>query len=125
MQYFDKSLNEDYVTKSFATYMNSLQETNKLFNLTAIVEDEDIVLKHFYDSLYLLKYISLENKIVADVGSGAGFPGLALAIVCKNTKFVLIEPTTKKATYLETVVKLLNLNNVKVLNKRVEDLDKN
>lgn len=115
---------QGYLNK-FEKYLNYLVEENSKFNLTAIREPGEIVVKHFYDSLLLLKFYDINNKNVMDVGSGAGFPGIPLAIMCPDSKFYLIEPTTKKANFLSEIVKILELKNVIVLNQRVEDLDKN
>ena len=74
----------------FYKYMNLLIEWNKKINLTAIIEPKEIILKHFVDSLTIAKYIE-ENKKVADVGTGAGFPGIPLKIYRKDLKITLID----------------------------------
>ena len=78
--------------KKFETYKELLKEYNKKFNLTSITEDESIYLKHFYDSLYLMTTSEFKNKkTFLDIGTGTGFPGLALAIMNKNMLFTLVE----------------------------------
>lgn len=114
--------NEDIQAK-FLAYFNILVEENEKYNLTAITEKNDVYLKHFYDSVLLLNYFDLSNKRVLDIGSGAGFPGIPLAICCKTSTFFLCEPTTKRAKFLELVKEKLGLDNVVVINKRAEDLD--
>ncbi len=106
-------------------YKNLLIEWNKKFNLTTIIEEKDIYLKHFYDSLCLVKATNLDNKTICDFGTGAGFPGMVIAIIFNNSKITLIESNNKKVSFLEEVKNKLNLNNVEILNKRVEDYGKN
>ncbi|MCM1053348.1 MAG: 16S rRNA (guanine(527)-N(7))-methyltransferase RsmG [Ruminococcus sp.] len=107
-------------------YKNMLQEYNKKFNLTAIINDEDIYLKHFYDSLTLSKFVDLtkEQKLL-DIGTGAGFPGLVLRIFFPALNITLIDSNHKKITFLETVIKKLNLKNIVCLNTRAENLNTN
>jgi 16S rRNA (guanine527-N7)-methyltransferase len=78
-----------------------LKEWNELFNLTAIVEEQKIIEKHFLDSLLPLKYMDLKGKSLIDVGTGAGFPGLVIAIMCQETKVTLLEPNNKKVRFLK------------------------
>lgn len=103
------------------TYSKLLVEWNKKFNLTRIIEENQIFLKHFYDSLCLNKAIDLKKiKTLCDVGSGAGFPGLVLKIVFDNLDVTLIESSTKKCSFLEFIINKLNLKNIKVINERAE-----
>lgn len=104
-------------------FANFVLEENEKYNLTAITNEEEFVIKHFYDCLVLKKFFNLDGLKVMDVGSGAGFPGIPLAIVNKNTTFYLVESNKKKCDFLEKVKEKLNLDNVIVLNKRVEELD--
>ena len=106
-------------------YKDLLIEWNKKFNLTTIIEEKDIYLKHFYDSLCLVKIIDLNNKKICDFGTGAGFPGMVLAIIFDSSVFTLIESNNKKITFLEEVKNKLNLKNVEIINTRVEDYGKN
>lgn len=124
LKFISKDLNFESVQHKFEIYADFLIEENKKYNLTSITDIEEIYLKHFYDSCILLNYVSLDNKSVIDVGSGAGFPGIPLAILCENSNFVLVEPTTKRANFLKEVVNRLSLNNVLIVNERAEKLPK-
>ena len=106
--------------QAFEVYRNLLYETNQVMNLTAINNEDEVREKHFLDSL-LLEALVKENAKVADIGSGAGFPGLPLAIVRKDVQVICIEPTAKRCSFMMNVVETLNLKNVKILNKRAED----
>lgn len=108
------------IDEAFEVYRNLLYETNQVMNLTAINDADEVREKHFLDSL-LLEAMVKENAVVADIGSGAGFPGLPLAIVRNDVQVVCIEPTAKRCSFMMNVVETLGLKNVKVLNKRAED----
>ena len=105
-------------------YFHLLVETNKKFNLTAITEEQDVYLKHFYDSLTIVKAIKLDNQSLCDVGTGAGFPGLVLKIVFPNLNITLIDATNKKCLFLQEVITQLNLKNIQVINARIEEYSK-
>lgn len=111
----------DEQIESYKTYSKLLQEWNKVMDLTAIDEEAQIVEKHFYDSLISAKYFRYENQTLLDIGSGAGFPGLVLAIAFPNLKITLLEPTLKRCNFLNEVIKVLDLSNVKVVNDRAEN----
>lgn len=113
-------LNDEQI-ESYKTYSKLLQEWNKVMDLTAIDEEAQIVEKHFYDSLISAKYFKYENQTLLDIGSGAGFPGLVLAIAFPNLKITLLEPTLKRCNFLNEVIKVLDLSNVKVVNDRAEN----
>lgn len=115
-------LNNEQITK-FELYSRLLLEWNEKFNLTSITDKDEIVQKHFIDSIYLVKYVVLSNKSLLDVGSGAGFPGIPLAIVCPSAKITLLESNGKKVTFLKEVVKSLELDNVSIIHGRSEELD--
>ena len=104
------------------SFYKILIEENKKINLTRIVDEEDVYLKHFYDSLTIVKEIDL-NKIntLCDIGSGAGFPGIVLKIVYPNLKVVLIDSLQKRVNYLNETVKKLNLDNIEAIHIRSED----
>lgn len=105
----------------FVTYRNKLKRWNEKINLTAIRDDKGIIEKHFLDSVSLLHYVDLPHSAkVADVGSGAGFPGLPLKILRPDLNLVLIEPVTKKASFLNFIIATLKLTGVKVANVRAE-----
>ena len=106
-------------------YKDMLISYNQKFNLTAIKTEEDIYLKHFYDSLTICKATTLkENLKLLDIGTGAGFPGLVLKIVFPKLDVVLLDSNHKKGMFLEDVIKRLGLKHIKVLTVRAEELDK-
>lgn len=110
---------------SLYVYYETLVETSKVMNLTTIVELEEAYIKHFYDSLLLSKTIDLtKNLTLADVGTGAGFPGLVLKIVYPNLHVTLIEPITKRCKFLQSVIDKLQLKDIYVINGRAEDVIK-
>ena len=101
-------------------YKDFLMEYNTHTNLTTIKEENGIYLKHFYDSLTMSEYIK-DNDKVLDIGTGAGFPGMVLAIVHENSQFVLLDSNNKKTTFLTQLKEKLNLTNVEIINARAED----
>ena len=107
--------------KQFDLYLFNIQETNKVMNLTSITESEEVYEKHFYDSLLFCFGENLDNKNVLDVGSGAGFPGIPLAIVYPKMKITLLEPIGKRANFLSRIKDELKLENVEVICARCED----
>lgn len=119
----DIELTEDKI-ELFYNYMEILLEWNKKINLTAITEEKEIILKHFIDSISINKYIKKE-KIVMDIGTGAGFPGIPLKILNFNNKFILVDSLNKRINFLKELKKELNLNNLELIHSRVEDLAKN
>jgi 16S rRNA (guanine527-N7)-methyltransferase len=110
---------------AFITYLSELKRWNKAYNLTGIKKDEDIVIKHFLDSLLYLKAIPSGELSVADVGSGAGFPGIPIKIVRPEIQMYLIEPTGKKTAFLRHVIRQLDLKKIGVIEKRVEEVNTN
>ena len=98
--------------------VGELADWNARFNLTAIREPADVVDKHLLDSLAVLK--RLKGLAVADIGTGAGFPGLPLAIADPDRRFTLVESTGKKATFVRHAATVLNLPNVEVVQARAE-----
>lgn len=105
-------------------YYSILKEENQKYNLTRIIEEEDVYLKHFYDSLTITKIIDINNQSICDLGSGAGFPGLVLGICFPSAKLTLIESNGKKCNFLNIVKEKLNLNNVTIINTRIEEYAK-
>lgn len=92
-------------------YKDFLIEYNKHTNLTRIIDENDIYLKHFYDSLTIVKYIDLSNKkTLLDIGTGAGFPGFVLKIVYPNLEVTLLDSNNKKITFLKQLSEKLNIN---------------
>jgi 16S rRNA (guanine527-N7)-methyltransferase len=108
----------------FDLYLKELLEWNKKFNLTAITDPEEIRIKHFEDSLTLLQAIQLKDQSVIDVGTGAGFPGIPLKIVCPEIKLTLLEATKKKVEFLKHIVSILNLQEVEIIWGRAEEIIK-
>ena len=104
-------------------YSELLMEYNKKFNLTAIKTKKEIYLKHFYDSLTLIKAVDLtKNLKLLDIGTGAGFPGLVLKIFYPDLEITLLDSNHKKIMFLEEVIRNLHLKNIKCLNIRAENL---
>mgnify|MGYP003302422781 CR=1 FL=1 len=100
-----------------------LIEWNEKINLTRIIEEKDVYLKHFYDSLTISKAIDLTTKAtLCDVGTGAGFPGIVLKIVYPNLKVTLVDSLLKRVNYLNTIIKDLELENITAIHTRGEDL---
>jgi 16S rRNA (guanine527-N7)-methyltransferase len=107
--------------QSLYSYATMLIDYNKKVNLTAIVEINEIFIKHFLDSLLVLDAVAT-SKTLADVGTGAGFPGMILALFLPKVEVTLIEPTHKRVVFLQQVQESLGLKNVTILEKRAEDL---
>lgn len=105
-------------------YITLVLKENEKINLTAITDIGEFRVKHIEDSLKPSLVFDFNNKVIMDLGSGAGFPGIPLAINFPSSKFVLVEPITKRANFLNKVKEELDLKNVEVLNSRIEDLDK-
>lgn len=105
----------------FDRYYELLISWNEKINLTTIVEERDVLYKHFLDSLSPMKYMSLVDKKVLDVGTGAGFPGIPLAIMNPTADIVLLDSLNKRIIYLEEVVNSLGLKNVKCYHGRAEE----
>ena len=111
-------------TEQFFEYMKLLIEWNEKINLTAITEPEEIITKHFIDSLTILKYIKNDYKVV-DVGTGAGFPGIPLCIMNPTIKMTLVDSLNKRLIFLQEVVNTLKLKNIEIVHARAEELGQN
>ena len=107
----------------FDTYRELLKDWNTRINLTAITEDEEIRLKHFQDSLSILPYI--KRGTLVDVGTGAGFPGLPIAIERPDVQVTLVDSLDKRVKFLQCVVDTLELSNVTCVHARAEDFGRN
>ena len=114
-------LNKEQISK-FERYLDLLLEWNEKFNLTAITDKDEIEEKHFIDSIELVKFFDVKNKTLLDVGSGAGFPGIPLAIVEPTLKVTLLESNGKRVSFLHEVVGKLDLKNVEIIQGRSEEL---
>jgi len=110
--------------ENFYKYMNLLIEWNNKMNLTAIIEPNDIILKHFIDCLVIDKYIKNDSTII-DVGTGAGFPGVPLSFVNEKSNFTLMDTLNKRIKFLDEVVHITNSKNIKNIHARAEELAKN
>ena len=105
----------------FIAYLNQLKLWNRSFNLTAIANDEEIIVKHFIDSLAALGAVSIEpGSQILDIGAGAGFPGIPLKIARSDLHLTLIEPIHKKSSFLHFIVGLLKLHNVAIFQGTLE-----
>lgn len=108
--------------EQFIKYMRLLQEWNEKINLTAITEDEEVIKKHFIDCIKSFKSEPIRKaKTIIDVGTGAGFPGLPIAIMNPNVKVTLLDSLNKRINFLNLVVKELGLKNVTTIHSRAED----
>ncbi len=105
----------------FEIYTKELIGWNKKFNLTSITNPEEIRVKHFEDSLSLLKVINLKDQSVIDIGTGAGFPGIPLKIARPEIKLTLLDATRKKTEFLKHIVKVLALKDVEIIWGRAEE----
>lgn len=114
----DEQLNEFY------EYMQLLLEWNEKMNLTAITDPEEVIKKHFVDSITIKKYIKEENRLI-DVGTGAGFPGIPLKIVDKSIKLTLLDSLNKRINFLNEIIEKLNLKEVNTIHSRAEEYAKN
>ena len=101
--------------------MKLLLEWNEKINLTAITEQNDIILKHFIDSITINKYIEQSNSII-DIGTGAGFPGIPLKIMNQNKKITLVDSLNKRINFLNEVCKEISLENIQCIHARAEEL---
>lgn len=123
LKQFDIKINHNQLEK-FEKYMQVLLEWNKKINLTAITKPDDIYLKHFADSLTVLKYLKSNDKII-DVGTGAGFPGIPIKIMLENTNITLLDSLNKRIKFLNEVISIIDLNNIEAIHGRAEELSRN
>ena len=113
----------DNQIENFLTYYEMLAEWNQVMNLTAITEYEDVMKKHFVDSISLVKaYDVTKEAFVIDVGTGAGFPGLALKIAFPNLQVTLLDSLNKRIQFLDEVIDKLNISGAETIHGRAEDL---
>lgn len=115
---------EEKESRTFYDFMKILLVENEKVNLTAITEENEIIIKHFIDSLTINKYLINANKIL-DLGTGAGFPGIPLKIVNKDKEFVLVDSLNKRIEFLNKVKEKCELENLELIHSRAEDLAKN
>lgn len=118
------SLNEEQ-EKQFIEYYKLLIEWNQVMNLTAITEYDEVMQKHFVDSLSLVKGIHISScETLIDVGTGAGFPGIPLKIIFPHLKIVLLDSLGKRVKFLNAVIEKLGLNNITAIHGRAEDFSR-
>lgn len=110
--------------KNFFDYYLLLIEWNEKMNLTAITEVNDVILKHFIDSLTICKYIPQNAKII-DVGTGAGFPGIPIKIYREDTQITLLDSLNKRVLFLQEVINKLDLKNIEAIHGRAEEVARN
>lgn len=115
------SLNDQQI-QQFLRYQQELLEWNTRFNLTAITDPEEVQIKHFLDSLSILAVYASPQTHLLDIGSGAGFPGLALKIARPQWRVTLLEATGKKVTFLRHVIEALQLDGIEAVHGRAEEL---
>ena len=108
--------------KQFLVYLAELRKWNRAYNLTGLRTDADIVIKHFLDSLLFHKVLPADIRTVADIGSGAGFPGIPMKIMQPELGMALVEPSQKKAQFLAHIQRTLRLDGLRIINLRVEDV---
>ncbi len=111
--------NDPLLIQKLEIYLATLKKWNRVYNLTAIDEDSEIIVKHFLDSLSVNQYIQNSGRIL-DVGTGAGFPGLILALFNPEKSFVLVDGVSKKISFLQEMIGKLNLKNVIAVHTKVE-----
>lgn len=114
-------ISEEQIEK-FSKYGNLLLEWNKFINLTAVCEPKEVIIKHFIDSLTIVPYIKNQNsKNLADIGTGAGFPGIPVKIMRPDVEVVLLDSLGKRVNFLNTVINDLQLKGIKAIHARAED----
>lgn len=112
--------------EQFQIFYDYMIDMNQVMNLTSITEEDEVILKHFYDSMSIVKYFDFKpGEYVIDVGTGAGFPGIPLAILLPKVQFTLMDSLNKRIIFLQDVVKKCGLKNVECIHSRAEELAKN
>lgn len=107
----------------FETYFKELVAWNEKMNLTGITEREQVYVKHFYDSLTLSFFVNMKDiHTLADIGSGAGFPGIPLKICFPHLKLTIVDSLNKRILFLQNIVDQLSLDGVELIHGRAEDI---
>jgi len=115
----------DEQINAFMTYLSELKKWNKAYNLTGLKEDEEIITMHFLDSLLYLRAMPDETITLADIGTGAGFPGIPIKIIRPDIQMYLIEPSGKKSAFLRHIIRQIHLEQIAVIEKRIEEITVN
>ncbi len=110
--------------EQFVKYYELLISRNKEVNLTSIIQHDEVIDKHFIDSLSIVRAIELKNQKIIDIGTGAGFPGIPIKIVYPNTRITLLDSLQKRVHFLEEVRDELELENIEIIHGRAEDFGK-
>ena len=117
------NLHEEQI-KKFSRYLELLVQWNQKINLTSLKTPQEIIIKHFLDSISCIqtinRYINIEGTSIVDVGTGAGFPGIPVKIVCPSVSLSLLEARKKKTLFLEKIIEEMNFQQVEILNGRAE-----
>ncbi len=119
----DETLNQMLDNPKFHDYYIFLTETNKITNLTRITDIDSVYYKHFYDSIILSKHLDLKNKTILDIGAGAGFPSIPLKIIEDSLQVTIVDSLNKRIRFLDDLVDKLNLEGVKNIHGRAEELE--
>lgn len=129
---FEKALSQlgiqltDIQVNQFLIFYEMLVDTNKVMNLTAITEFDEVIDKHFIDSLELVKAVDLDGPLrIIDVGTGAGFPGIPLKIAYPELEIVLLDSLNKRVNFLNQVIETLQLKRIQAVHGRAEDFGRN
>ena len=128
MELLRKSLSEwnididDKKLDLFKRYYDLLVSWNEKFNLTSVTEKEEVIVKHFVDSISLIKFIDISGKKIIDVGTGAGFPGIPLKIMVPDCDIVLMDSLNKRINFLYEVIDDLGLSGITAVHSRAEDM---
>lgn len=121
---FGVELNEEQLSQ-FLRYYEMLIDWNEKINLTAITEFEEVLKKHFLDSISIGRFLKQDEKAsILDIGTGAGFPGIPIKIAFPETKITLLDSLNKRVNFLNEVIKELSLDNISALHGRAEDFAK-
>lgn len=121
LEILDIPFNEGQINQ-FIIYLAELKKWNRAYNLTGLKTDREIIIKHFLDSLLFAKALPPEASTLADIGSGAGFPGMPIKIICPDLSVFLVEPTRKKAVFLQHICSKLQIKKVEIIDKRLEEI---
>ena len=123
LSYLNIKINDEQI-KQFYNYMRLLLEWNKKVNLTAILDQDEIILKHFIDSATINRFISNDSNII-DIGTGAGFPGIPIKIINDNVSVTLLDSLNKRVIFLDEIINSLKLDGITAKHGRAEELGVN